>query len=163
MVDLKYQHLRGITFKHGSDDCYGIIRRFYWDNFGIALTNYARPTYWWHEGLDLYNQHFADEGFYVVGTDLKDLKPADVLLVAVDTEDPCHAGIYLGQNQVLHHYWARFSDTTPLKGVWNNNLCKILRHKDVPDLTPQATQADLFDYLLPEKRAKLEAYLDQTE
>ena len=59
MMKLRYEHLIGIEYKHGSNDCYGLIRRFYKDNFDLNLRNYARPHDWWN--TDLYRGSTAKQ------------------------------------------------------------------------------------------------------
>jgi cell wall-associated NlpC family hydrolase len=63
MMKLRYEHLIGIEYKHGSNDCYGLIRRFYKDNFDLNLRNYARPHDWWNTDLSLYQLNYHKEGF----------------------------------------------------------------------------------------------------
>ena len=39
MMKLGHEHLVGLEYKHGSQDCYGLIRRFYKDNFEVGISN----------------------------------------------------------------------------------------------------------------------------
>jgi cell wall-associated NlpC family hydrolase len=150
---LKYEHLLGIPFVHGSDDCYGIVRRFYADNFGIELTDYARPDMWWLSDMNLYMKYFRDEGFEVVNEPPHLARPADVFLLAIQSQDANHAGIYLGNGEILHHYRGRLSEVVKMKTMWRNP-CAIVRHKDV--VLPRETgTVDIIDHILPHKREAL--------
>lgn len=159
-MPLKYEHLLGRPFVHGSQDCYGLIRDFYRDNFGLTLTNYARPTDWWWNGLDLYRKYFAAEGFRSIDVPLNEVRPADLFLVALDAEIPNHAAIYLGDGKILHHRYGKLSQVHPYSGAMRNRTTGIIRHKDVPDLRPPLEPFDIMQRLLPHKRRKLEAALE---
>ena len=130
---LQYGHLLGLEFRHGSRDCYEIIRDFYRDNFGIRLRSYARPDLWWEQGLDLYQSHYTEEGFSVV--DRPEI--GDVILMAVNSEVPNHGAVYLGNNKILHHFMNRRSEECMYKGLWKNTTCVILHHKDVHVVSPR--------------------------
>lgn len=157
MIVVKYQHLLGLPFEHGVQDCYEIGRMFFRDNFDIHLSPRARPDLWWDHGMNLYLDHYRDEGFDVVDIPVTQARPGDVFLVCVRTEVPCHSGIYLGDGKILHHFYGRRSDVVPAHGLWKNALSCIIRHKDVPDLSrATATTVDLMDLILPHKRRLLE-------
>ena len=98
----------GRQFVHGSDDCYGLVRDFYKNEFDIELTNYARSDNWWNCGQDLYMQNFKKEGFYLLG-DLDEPQFGDLYLIAFQASVACHAAIYIGENKVLHHVVNRLS------------------------------------------------------
>jgi len=148
-MTLKYDHLLGLPYVPGSTDCYGIVRRFYHDNFGIEMKDYARPAEWWDHGLNLYMDHFHAEGFRVVDVPLREVRPGDGFLIAVRSKVPNHAAVYVGDNQILHHPQGRFSTVEPYAGIWRNFTCAIVRHKDVPDLRQKTEVFDLAT-LLPE-------------
>lgn len=153
---MKWEHLLGREFVHGKTDCYDMVRSFYRDNFGLELTNYARPDFWWKQGLNLYADNFAKEGFRVVDAAPHQAQLADVFLTAVQSSGvPNHAGIYLGQGRILHHFPGRFSEVVPLRGIWRDSLCAIIRHKDVSVSEP-VEQIDIMDLILPHKRRQLD-------
>lgn len=153
---MKYQHLLGRPFEHGRFDCYQLIRDFYRDNFGIHLTNYARPDDWWAHGFSLYQTLFSREGFEVLEAHPNDWLPGDLFMISVRSKTPCHAGIYVGNNLMLHHFFGRFSETVLYRGGWRNRTNYMLRHRQAFDLV-QTERHDVLDYL-PE--AKKQRYLD---
>lgn len=152
---IKYEHLVGLPFVHGSTDCYGIVRRIYKDNWDIELTDYARPDGWWDMGMNLYMEHFYDEGFRSVDEPISKIEEGDVLLLAIKSEVANHAGVYVGNGLVLHHYYGRLSEVRSMNGVFRNALCAHIRHKDVVIGHKEET-VDLMDLIHPSKRAVLE-------
>lgn len=131
---IKYKHLVGRPHKSGSFDCYGIVRDFYIDNFGVVLTNYARPDNWWNEGLDLYSKAAEREGFNLGMMHPRDMQPGDLIGISIGCSVIHHVGIFLGHSElkpILHHFTGRLSEVTDYRGVWKNSACVIARHKDV--------------------------------
>lgn len=155
-MEIKYHHLEGIPFKHGSDDCFGIGRRFFADNFGIQMADYARPDDWWKHGLDLYMDHFYEEGFRLVDIPLRQVRIADCFMIAIDSNVVNHTAIYVGNNEILHHLYGHFSSVTRYGGLFRNNTMAILRHKDVPNIQPVPEKLDLMEMLPPHRRRQLE-------
>lgn len=124
----------GIDFQHGSNDCYGLIRRVYSEVFGILLTDYARPDNWWeHDDVyNLYMDNYANEGFYLIDIlRVQDLEIGDLILMAIQSTVPCHAGIYIGEGKILHHFYGRKSSIENYCRIWKNTTTGIIRHKDL--------------------------------
>lgn len=162
-----YNRYLGRKFEQGNTDCYDLIRDFYYTEFGIELTNYARPKDWWLEDqFDLYIDNYEKEGFEHI-KDLKDIKKFDIILIAIP--DPRsklkktktnHAGIYLGDNKILHHRYGKLSQISPYDGWLRHATTHIIRHP----LTPRTAEAeqktiDVMDLILPHKKRLLEEYL----
>ena len=132
----------GIEYKHGSNDCYGLIRRFYKDNFDLNLRNYARPHDWWNTDLSLYQLNYHKEGFRPLDAHPSDWRPADLFLMAVKSTKINHSAILLENGKILHHVPGRFSGVETYSGMWRNLTCGILRHKDIHfDMTPGTIDA----------------------
>lgn len=124
----------GIDFQHGDTDCYGLIRRVYSEVFNISLTNYARPDNWWdHDDVyNLYMDNYANEGFSLVDIyRIQDMEVGDVILMAIQSSVPCHAGIYIGNNKILHHFYGRKSCIENYCRIWKNTTTGIIRHRDL--------------------------------
>lgn len=122
----------GIDSLHGTDDCYGLIRKFYQVAFGIELTNYARPDFWWEGDLNLYNRFVRREGFEVVeAQNPRDWQYGDLIFMSIKSVEPCHAAIYLGDGKILHHFYGRKSSIELYKGIWHNTTVGVYRHRDV--------------------------------
>lgn len=122
----------GKDFIHGTQDCYALIRDFYQVAFNIKLTNYARPDYWWNYNMDLYSDLFFREGFRTVEIARpRDLQYGDIILMAIKSTQPCHAGIYVDDGKILHHFYGRKSSIELYKSLWYNATTSVIRHKDV--------------------------------
>lgn len=155
---LKYEHLVGRTFAWGIRDCFSLARDFFKDNFDIDLPNYARPQDWSSDRLDLIGMLYEPAGFERI-TDwrLKDLRPADVLCVSVGESNPNHFSIYVGDNTIVHHLYGRLSTAEPLQSFWSHATAYILRHKDVPDLTPVLPDVTIESLLRERYRIKADS------
>lgn len=160
--DIIYDHLLGKPFVQGVNDCYSILRSVLKDNFDIRLSNYARPDDFWIQGMNLYEENFKKEKFIsVTDISLIDIKIMDVMLVAIpDARLPSvvvtnHCAIYVGDGQVIHHPYQRFSTKSPYRGALKNFTVKILRHPDLPDIVEPSAKADIINYILPQKRSMI--------
>jgi cell wall-associated NlpC family hydrolase len=125
--------LIGREWAHGTLDCYGIVRDWYRVERGIDLPDFDRADRWWEDGAsNLYMEHFAEAGFVDVGQSAE-LQPGDVLLMQIRSKNdvPNHAGIYLGDNIMLHHMYGRLSGRTVWGGMWAHALRTVLRYKGV--------------------------------
>lgn len=124
----------GIDFKHGSTDCYGLVRKVYNEVFHINLRNYARPNNWWeHEDLyNLYIDNYEAEGFRLVESDLqREWEMGDLILMAIQSTVPNHSGIYLGNGKILHHFYNRKSCIENYCRIWKNTTTAVIRHKNL--------------------------------
>lgn len=122
----------GKDFLHGTNDCYSLIRDFYRVAFGIELTNYARPDFWWNADMNLYAEYFPREGFHTIDNIRpQEFQYGDVILMAVKSLYPCHAAIYVDDGKILHHFYGRKSSIELYKSVWYNTTTSVLRHRDV--------------------------------
>jgi cell wall-associated NlpC family hydrolase len=154
--------LLGRSYVEGSDDCYGIVRAAYLEFYGIELKDYARPTSWWENGLNLYMDNFYAEGFRVIDEPIHKIQDGDLLLVAVHSEVANHAGVFVGgPKPILHHAIGRVSELHPFSGIFRNTICAHLRHKDVHNLVTDLPQMSLLDLLPESKRVQMQALIDQ--
>ena len=160
-IKVQYLPLLGRPFVYGSNDCYGLARDFYKLNWDIDMTDYARADGWISDGGNLIMDHLHDEGFFVAHDPPHKVRPGDGLLVSIRSDHPCHIGMYLGNNTVLHHRQGQFSRTTPFSGVFRSGLCAIVRHPKV--VLPEETGTiHILDLIPPHKRAALAALYTQS-
>ncbi|MEN6621497.1 MAG: NlpC/P60 family protein [Smithella sp.] len=125
--------LEGREFRSGptgtdkKGDCYALIRDYYRTVKGITIKEFPRDSKWWEspESNDpnMYLENFQDAGFMPITQ--SELQAGDIILMRVMARDrnPNHGGIYLGNNQLLHHIRGRYSR----KEVVNNWL-KMATH-----------------------------------
>lgn len=146
MIDgSKYE---GQSFLWGSRDCYGLLRQIYLNEFGIKLTNFARPVAWRADAVNLIIQNHPRDGWEMIADwKAKDLRPGDVLAIAMNESNPNHLGIYLGDNKFAHHIYNHLSRVDPLRTHWLHHTCCILRHPDVPDLRAPKTDTPIEELL----------------
>ena len=149
MMDLKYEHLEGLTWGGiGKQDCYSLALDFYDTNFGIKLHDMPRPHDWRADDVDLIRIWYERNGFDMI-TDWKpqDLRPGDAFAFMIGEGNPNHIGIYLGDNEFIHHLYNRFSRREPFMGFWRNHVAFVLRHPEVPDLRPPKITMQLEDFI----------------
>nr|WP_080415314.1 C40 family peptidase [Burkholderia ubonensis] len=123
--------LIGCEFSHGSNDCYGLVRRYYKQERGVILPDFLRAGEWWKDGSsDLYTQHYKEAGFISLGRVAEPLK-GDVLLMKIRSPNdvPNHAAVYTGNDEILHHLWGELSrrDTLPR---YQPFVTDVLRYKE---------------------------------
>lgn len=154
-----YRHLEGIPFEYGKRDCWWINSEAYRDNWGIHLTNFARPDFWWLYGIDMYRELAPLDGFQILDVP-RDLQVGDILLIPIRSEVPNHSALYLGNGMILNHIRNRTSKAIPYKGFWKSATCALLRHPDVPVEEPEVKEVNLIDFLLPHKRRMVEELVE---
>lgn len=134
----------GRPFLMGETDCLGLFMEFYREELGVEITNYARPKDWDSDTIDLIRLCYEREGFEMI-TDWKpkDLRIGDLLCMSVGTSNPNHFAVYTGEGNILHHIAGRASSHEIFRDFWRASTGFVLRHKDVPDLTPKAPDTDI--------------------
>lgn len=143
-----YEHLVGLHYTPGSRDCFEILRDFFHDNGIVSMPSYARPEHFWEAGMDLYMDHYAENGFETFDGPARDYQIADVFLMAIKSRVANHAAIHLGDGRILHHYRDRLSEVCEYKGLWRNTTVAVLRHKSMKDYRPDVKPID-FSSLRP--------------
>lgn len=147
---LKFEHLIGRPFAWGVTDCAALLRQFYLDNYSIELTDYARPTYWDSNTIDIIRAIYEREGFTMIPRDemkAKDLRVGDIACVAVGSPVPNHFAIYVGDNTIVHHKANTFSSSELFRDFWRNQTSFYLRHPLVPDSTIKYPDVDIGDLI----------------
>lgn len=110
--------LDGVEFRWNVYDCWEQIRRYFWQQRGIALRTNPREPFWFMEAdganLNLYHD-FTEWGFEEFNPRETLPEPGDIILCQTDGAPVLnHAGIYVGGNKMLHHRAGRKSGSTPL-------------------------------------------------
>jgi hypothetical protein len=154
-MTLRYEHMLDRPFLIGKNDCLSLFREFYRDNFGLDVTNYARPKNWRSDKLDLIRLLYEREGFEMI-TDWKasDLRPGDLLCMCIGQGNPNHFAIVVEDSQILHHLENQLSKVEVFRDFWRNCTAFVLRHPDVPDLRPVLPAVDIGTILNARHRHK---------
>ncbi|RUU74355.1 NlpC/P60 family protein [Mesorhizobium sp. M7A.F.Ca.MR.362.00.0.0] len=154
---MNYQHLLGRQFVWGSRDCFGLLRDFYQDVFGIELPNLARPEDFYQKGLNLFGENYRSMGFKEIQVHPTDIKFGDVVVAAVGSTFGNHCGVFVENGRILHHLYGGLSKVDPFRGIMRNNCIAIYRHQDVPSVVVNATETrDLRGFLSPNKQKLLD-------
>lgn len=133
----------GIPYKEGRDDCYGLLRKYYRQEYDLRLRNYARPGDFAYSGLDLLQKYFQDEGFRITNVSTHRMDLGDVILMQVGNRCPSvnHVGIYVGAQKVLHHLVDDVSRITELDVRWRRRIMTILRHPEAEAINHERREA----------------------
>lgn len=132
--------LVGRAWQHGTLDCWALCRDWYAREWGAELPNPPRIDGWWDDGrTDLYAEPALEAvGFRTVGRSgdlhLPDWQSGDLILMQVRAKNlvPNHAGIYLGDGQMLHHLYGRLSSRDVFGGYWLENTVRVMRLESKP-------------------------------
>jgi len=120
---------RGRDYVVGVTDCYSIMQDYY-AMCGVRMDNYKRDSDWWDEGQNLYLDNIEREGFRRV--ELADLQPGDTMLFNYASSVPNHCGIYLGDNEFIHHITNRKSKIDIIDKFWIKFCNSIWRNSTTP-------------------------------
>lgn len=145
---MKYEHLVGLPFVWGRQDCFELARRFYADNFDIQIRDYARPSDWDSDHIDLLRHAPLREGFELITNWApQSLRPGDSFCMAIGSSNANHIAVYLGDNQFIHHLTNRNSTVEEFRDFWVSRITYILRHPGVPDLRVSKPETSISEIL----------------
>jgi cell wall-associated NlpC family hydrolase len=143
-----YKELLGRKFLPSVQDCFSLVRDFYALNFQMELKNYARPSDWNSNDIDLIGLCYENEGFEKVNDwALDKLYPGDLLCMAIGSNVANHLAVYVGENKIVHHITNRFSNDELLRPFWRKSICYVLRHPEVPKIEQVKPKTDLMEIL----------------
>lgn len=120
--------LLGREWVWGITDCWTLVRDWYKEN-GISLPDWQRPRTPDEFNADpLFERHWHEAGF--VELEPEDaLEPGDFLLMSIGCPGLNHCGVYVGEQQILHHLRGRLA-SRDLYGGWLMKCTgRRLRHK----------------------------------
>lgn len=121
--------LEGRQFAHGILDCFTLFKDFLLREYGIRVSDYDREDDWWEKGQELYSMDRLNaEGFFQI---TGEIRRGDIILMNVRSKVPNHAGVYLGDGQMLHHLHGRLSRRENYGGYWAERTVYVVRHKDM--------------------------------
>lgn len=121
--------LIGRPWALGSYDCWGLVMAWHREQ-GVILNDFRKPYEWWkpEHGENLYQENYLAEGFVETG---KDPEPGDMVIFQLQANVWNHAGIYVGNNQILHHAFGKLSRHDIYSGWYQDHAVMICRHKDL--------------------------------
>lgn len=129
MVEPATRPLIGRPWSLGSYDCWGLIMAWHKEQ-GVLLNDFRKPYEWWKPeyGENLYQENYLKEGFIPTG---KEPELGDMIIMQLQAPVWNHAGIYLGNNQILHHAFGKLSRSDIYSGWYQDHTVMICRHKDL--------------------------------
>ena len=129
-VEPSTRPLTGRPWALGSYDCWGLIMAWHKER-GIILPDYRKPYEWWkpEHGENLYFDHYQDAGLMPTNQPPKE---GDVIIMQLQAPVWNHAGIYTGDNQILHHAFGRLSKYDLYSGWYQDHTVMVCRHKELP-------------------------------
>jgi proteasome lid subunit RPN8/RPN11 len=114
-------------FHHVYYDCYSLIRSYYYQEKGITLKDYPREDDWWVLGENMYEDLFRDAGFSEVTT--SGIEVGDVVFMKINSNTINHAGVYVGDDNILHHLNGRLSRIDKYS-TWARIVDKLVRYNN---------------------------------
>lgn len=132
---LPIRPLVGRPFVWGINDCYSLVRD--WHRLqGIEIPDYPRDIGFWIADEDgpavsMYDDFFKEAGFERVYREDGPI-PGDCFICCILSNVRNHAGVYIGNGQIVHHTMDRLSKRDPAN-VWQSKMDFLVRHKDLPE------------------------------
>ena len=123
----KKPDLIGRNFAYGILDCYTLLQDYFKINCDLILRDYEHEWEFWEKGQHLYTENFEKEGFIRV-TD-GSLKLHDIVLMNIRSNITNHAGIYLGNEKILHHLAGRLSCREMYGSYYRQYTTHTIRHE----------------------------------
>lgn len=141
----KYCHLLNRPYTEGRFDCYGLVRDYCLQVWGVELTNFARPQRWWdYEDFDLLSKFLETDGWENLGVSTGSLRQGDGLVFSVCGDKANHCGIYVGNGLFIHHLYRQVSKEESLSSSWKRRILSVVRH---PGISPEERILKLEDVL----------------
>jgi proteasome lid subunit RPN8/RPN11 len=97
----------GRPYIYGVYDCFSIFRDYYRTELGITMPEFPRADGFWHTSEEMYLNNTSAAGFYQIT--LKELQPADIILIKLRSKIVNHAILYIEGDTGLHHMPMRTS------------------------------------------------------
>ncbi|HDR0955232.1 C40 family peptidase [Pasteurella multocida] len=117
-------------FKNQIQDCRVLCLDAYMlAGLDIDQSNLKYEFEWFENGENLYEEYLLKAGFYKLEQGEQE-QLGDVVLLQVGSPVPNHAGIYLGDQTMLHHSVDRLSARVPYGNSWLDSTHSVWRHKE---------------------------------
>ena len=127
--------------KTTKQDCRNIVLDSYMLS-GIDLDDKSVYPFDWFKSSNLYEEGLQRCGFYKLMQE-DDVQLGDIILIQVGADVANHAGVYLGNQMMIHHSEDRLSARVPYNGFWLKHTHSIWRFKDWYKLNFTAILNDL--------------------
>jgi hypothetical protein len=108
-------------------DCLSLCQDWFYQERGIVLPSHPRHPFWNEEGNNYMEELYPAWGFEKI--ELEDIQLGDVLFYQVRSPVVNHLGIYLGNNEVIGHWYGRTSCIESY-GIWARYIQFAARYKN---------------------------------
>lgn len=125
-IHLKYKKYLFKSFTMGSDDCLGLVRDFYKNEYNINITNFPRDEDWYNKNPNIIEENIEKENFAIINC-IDNVKEGDILVFKNGRHG--HLGIYLEKDLLLHLPYHKKSLVEKLNKENKDKIKLILRHK----------------------------------
>lgn len=120
--------LEGRDFIFNVQDCLCLCQDWFYQEHGVVLPTVPRHPLWHMEGENYMEELYESWGFQKVAP--HEMQRGDVLFYRVRSPVINHLGIYLGNNEVLSHWFGRTSAIESF-GTWASHIEFAARY--IPD------------------------------
>ena len=120
----------GVDFIHGVNDCYSLIRNYFYHHHNALLPDFPRSNKWWEkEHKSMYLDHYPEAGFVPAKYEnLSDLVIGDLIFMRLGrTNTINHAGVYMGDGIFAHHMCDQLSRKEPIYR-YKDKIEKVVRY-----------------------------------
>lgn len=118
--------LLGVRYVYGAQDCLSVIQRWYRQRMGYDIPDFPRDYRGiFSDSISLYDKYFEQAGFAVVDP-WEEPRVGDVHIMKFRSPVNNHAGVYVGNNQILHHINNRPSELIKYD-KWQRNISYTVR------------------------------------
>lgn len=121
----KAKPLLGKEYEFGKNDCYSLVRDYYYIELGLKLPAIPFEDDFWLKGINYFDELQESFGFVTV----EEPQPHDMVIFNVISDIPNHCGIYLGEDVFLHHAVDRLSCRESLHSFWGKYVTRYIRCK----------------------------------
>jgi proteasome lid subunit RPN8/RPN11 len=126
-------------FIWGIFHCYSLYRDWMWQERGIRIPNFAVPADFVEQGQNVFVENAEKAGLCNLGKpDIENLQVGDMLVGKLFGAFPNHCGVYVGDDQFLHHPTGGASGKVELLRWWPR-IEVVLRYD--PSNTPSVRPA----------------------
>lgn len=111
-------------------DCWTLARDYYQINYKIELPVFPREPDWIRNTPSLFNDKWEESGFVEISKSI--IQPGDGIAFKLSQQEHIdHCGVYIGNEQFIHHLYGQLSQTSPLSRYRAFQNASVVRHKSL--------------------------------
>ena len=115
----------GRQFEIGVSDCLSLVSDYYKNELNIELPNIKREDGWYKKAPNIINENIP---LALIKVELKNGQKNDIAVFdLLNNGTPCHFGIYLGNDLILHHSRNKLSTIELMSPERKRRIAYLLR------------------------------------